>query len=210
MLAAVALSGFGDRRTAQLSGGQRQRVALARALVLEPRVLLLDEPLGALDLKLRQQMQGELRALQRRVGITFVYVTHDQGEALAMSDRIAVFDRGRIEQIGTPREVYDRPATSFVADFVGAANVLPGALLGLARPVAVRPERLRLGGGDRQLDAVVVARHFLGAGTRVEARLADGSAIVALLPETDPDRLPPEGAAIRLGADHASFLELDR
>ncbi|WP_027136331.1 ABC transporter ATP-binding protein [Geminicoccus roseus] len=210
MLASVALEGFGERRTAELSGGQRQRVALARALVLEPRVLLLDEPLGALDLKLRQQMQGELRALQRRVGITFVYVTHDQGEALAMSDRIAVFNHGRIEQVGTPREVYDRPATSFVADFVGAANVLPGALLGLGRPVAIRPERLRLDGGERRLEAVVVARHFLGAGTRIEARLADGSPIAALVAETDPARLPPEGAPVVLGADAASFLELER
>jgi putative spermidine/putrescine transport system ATP-binding protein len=210
MLASVALAGFGDRRTAELSGGQRQRVALARALILEPRVLLLDEPLGALDLKLRQQMQGELRSLQRRVGITFIYVTHDQGEALAMSDRIAVFDHGRIEQVGTPREVYDRPATSFVADFVGAANVLPGVLLGLSRPVAVRPERLRLDGGERQFEAVVVARHFLGAGTRIEARLADGSLIAALVPETDPDRLPAEGATVRLGADGSAFLELQR
>ncbi|HEX2525210.1 MAG TPA: ABC transporter ATP-binding protein [Geminicoccus sp.] len=208
MLASVALGGFGDRRPAALSGGQRQRVALARALVLEPRVLLLDEPLGALDLKLRQQMQGELKALQRRVGITFIYVTHDQGEALAMSDRIAVFSHGRIEQIGSPRDIYDRPRTSFVADFVGAANVLPGSVLGSRHPVAIRPERLRLGEGELQFDATVAARHFLGAGTRLEAQLADGTAIAALLAETDPERLPAEGAVIRLGADRASFLEL--
>src|SRR5262249_38599371 len=119
MLELVALAGFGARRPSQLSGGQRQRVALARALVNEPEVLLLDEPLGALDLKLRQQMQVELKALQRKVGITFVFVTHDQDEALGMSDRVAVFNQGRVEQLGTPEEVYERPATAFVAGFVG-------------------------------------------------------------------------------------------
>ena len=208
MLVQVALGGFGERRTGELSGGQRQRVALARALVLEPRVLLLDEPLGALDLKLRQQMQGELRSLQRRVGITFVYVTHDQGEALAMSDRIAVFDHGRIEQIGSPREVYDRPATAFVADFVGAANVMPGALLGRSGSVAIRPERLRLGSGEVTLRGVVTACHFLGSDTRIEARLNDGSTIAALVAQTDPGLLPAEGGAVDLGADRAAFMDL--
>ena len=115
----MQLDGFGDRRPAQLSGGQRQRVALARALVNRPRVLLLDEPLGALDLKLREQMQVELKAIQRDVGITFLFVTHDQDEALTMSDRIAVFNGGRIEQVGTAHEVYERPASAFVAGFVG-------------------------------------------------------------------------------------------
>ena len=210
MLAQVALDGFGDRRTAELSGGQRQRVALARALVLEPRVLLLDEPLGALDLKLRQQMQGELRALQRRVGITFVYVTHDQNEALGMSDRIAVFDHGRIEQIGTPREIYDRPATAFVADFVGAGNVLPGTLLNLPHQVAIRPERLSLGPGEITMPGTVTACHFLGSDTRIEARLADGSPIAALIAQTDPDLLPTPGSAIEFSADRAAFIELVR
>src|SRR5207244_7014226 len=117
---------LGDRRPSQLSGGQRQRVALARALVNRPSVLLLDEPLGALDLKLREQMQVELKAIQRRVGITFIYVTHDQGEALGMSDRVAVFNKGRIEQIGSPADVYEHPASAFVAGFVGVSNILTG------------------------------------------------------------------------------------
>ena len=120
----VRLTGYGDRKPAELSGGQRQRVALARSIVNRPRVLLLDEPLGALDLKLREQMQVELKQIQGEVGITFVYVTHDQEEALTMSDRIAVFNEGRIEQVGTPAEVYERPANPFVAGFVGVSNVL--------------------------------------------------------------------------------------
>jgi len=127
-LEAVRLSGFERRKPSQLSGGQRQRVALARALVNRPSVLLLDEPLGALDLKLREQMQLELKALQRDVGITFLFVTHDQGEALTMSDRIAVFNHGRIEQVGSPTEIYERPASPFVAGFVGTSNVLTGAI----------------------------------------------------------------------------------
>jgi putative spermidine/putrescine transport system ATP-binding protein len=121
----VKLPGYGARKPGQLSGGQRQRVALARALVNKPRVLLLDEPLGALDLKLREQMQEELKSLQKQLGITFVFVTHDQGEALSMADRVAVFNDGRIMQIGTPQDIYRRPATRFVADFVGSSNILP-------------------------------------------------------------------------------------
>ena len=124
-LAMVKLPGYGVRRPGQLSGGQRQRVALARALVNKPKVLLLDEPLGALDLKLREQMQEELKSLQKSLGITFVFVTHDQGEALSMADRIAVFNDGRIQQLGTPEEVYKQPRTRFVADFVGSSNILP-------------------------------------------------------------------------------------
>lgn len=129
-LALVSLDRLGDRRPAQLSGGQQQRVALARALVNQPEVLLLDEPLGALDLKLRKQMQLELSRIQREVGITFVYVTHDQEEAMTMSDRIAVMDRGRVVQVGTPRTIYERPANSFVADFIGASNILHGEVVG--------------------------------------------------------------------------------
>jgi putative spermidine/putrescine transport system ATP-binding protein len=147
-LAEVRLEGYGARRPAQLSGGQRQRVALARALVGRPRVLLLDEPLGALDLKLREQMQVELKALQREVGITFVFVTHDQEEALTMSDRIAVFNQGRIEQVGTPAEVYERPATPFVASFVGTSNLLDGEaaerVVGRAGTYSIRPEKIRV------------------------------------------------------------------
>ncbi|KUJ36024.1 ABC transporter ATP-binding protein [Streptomyces sp. NPDC093228] len=147
-LADVRLEGFGKRRPGQLSGGQRQRVALARALVGRPRLLLLDEPLGALDLKLREQMQVELKALQREVGITFVFVTHDQDEALTMSDRIAVFNQGRIEQVGTPAEIYERPATAFVASFVGTSNLLRGEaaeqVTGTAGTYSIRPEKIRV------------------------------------------------------------------
>ncbi len=136
----VRLAGFGGRKITQLSGGQRQRVALARAIVNEPQVLLLDEPLGALDLKLRQEMQLELQHVQREVGITFVYVTHDQEEALSMSDRIAVLSQGRIEQVGTPLEVYERPQTDFVAGFIGISNLIERD----GRHITVRPEKIRL------------------------------------------------------------------
>jgi putative spermidine/putrescine transport system ATP-binding protein len=148
MLELVQLSGFERRKPTQLSGGQRQRIALARALINRPRVLLLDEPLGALDLKLRQQMQVELKAIQKKVGITFVFVTHDQEEALTMSDRIAVFNRGKVEQIGTNTEMYERPATAFVAGFLGTSNLLSGeaarALTGSVEAVSIRPEKFRL------------------------------------------------------------------
>jgi spermidine/putrescine transport system ATP-binding protein len=136
-LALVSLVGFESRRPDQLSGGQRQRVALARALVNRPSVLLLDEPLGALDLKLRKQMQSELTRIQREIGITFIYVTHDQDEAMAMSDRIAVMNRGAIAQLGTPQEIYDRPANLFVADFIGTSNVLQGRMAGQVGPYDV-------------------------------------------------------------------------
>ncbi|MFE7353306.1 ABC transporter ATP-binding protein [Streptomyces sp. NPDC057543] len=147
-LASVRLADFGTRRPSQLSGGQRQRVALARALVGRPKVLLLDEPLGALDLKLREQMQVELKAIQREVGITFVFVTHDQEEALTMSDRIAVFNQGRVEQIGTPAQIYERPATPFVAGFVGTSNLLTDAaaeqVVGDRGTYSIRPEKIRV------------------------------------------------------------------
>ena len=139
-LALVRLEGYGDRKPAQLSGGQRQRVALARAIVNTPRALLLDEPLGALDLKLRQELQIELKQIQQELGMTFVYVTHDQEEALTMSDRIAVFNRGRIEQVGTPAEMYEHPATQFVAGFIGTSNILQRD----GRTFTVRPEKIRL------------------------------------------------------------------
>jgi putative spermidine/putrescine transport system ATP-binding protein len=140
----VQLGGLGPRRPSQLSGGQRQRVALARAIVNEPQVLLLDEPLGALDLKLRQEMQIELKRIQQEVGITFIYVTHDQEEALTMSDRLAVFNEGRIEQVGAPAEVYERPGTEFVAGFVGVSNVLERGQNGGKRRFTVRPEKIRI------------------------------------------------------------------
>ncbi len=144
----VRLEGFESRKPGQLSGGQRQRVALARALVNRPKVLLLDEPLGALDLKLRQEMQIELKHIQQAVGLTFIYVTHDQEEALTMSDRLAVFSQGRVEQVGTPAEVYENPATGFVAGFVGTSNVLSGEaaqrITGSPEAFTIRPEKIRL------------------------------------------------------------------
>jgi putative spermidine/putrescine transport system ATP-binding protein len=145
-LAMVKLAGYGERRTAQLSGGQRQRVALSRALVNGPKVLLLDEPLGALDLKLREQMQEELKALQKELGITFVFVTHDQGEALSMANRVAIFNDGRIVQVGSPADVYERPQSRFVADFVGSSNVLSPSFAsghgGVAKWTSLRPEKI--------------------------------------------------------------------
>jgi putative spermidine/putrescine transport system ATP-binding protein len=176
LLALVQLPGVGARRPAQLSGGQRQRVALARALISEPRLLLLDEPLGALDLKLREQMQVELKALQRRLGITFLFITHDQHEALSMSDRIGVFNRGRLEQVGTPQQIYDTPASRFVAQFVGAANVLQGdvaqRLTGQACAM-LRPERVRLGAaeGARAQGRLAQVQYF-GSFTRLKVALA--------------------------------------
>ena len=161
-LAQVALTGLEERRPGQLSGGQQQRVALARALVIEPRVLLCDEPLGALDRKLRQQMQFELKELQRRLGVTLVFVTHDQEEALAMSDRIAVMNKGRVEQVGAPTEIYERPRTRFVADFIGEINLLEDG----ARPRALRPEKIRLvQASEARLVGVVETANFLGGAT---------------------------------------------
>ena len=148
MLDLVQLAGLANRKPAQLSGGQRQRVALARALINQPQILLLDEPLGALDLKLRQQMQLELKAIQQRLGITFIFVTHDQEEALTMSDRLAVFNQGKIEQIGSPSEVYEHPPTPFVANFVGTSNLISGSvaqhLTGSPAAFAIRPEKIQI------------------------------------------------------------------
>jgi putative spermidine/putrescine transport system ATP-binding protein len=191
MLEVVRLSAFGHRRPNQLSGGQRQRVALARALVNHPKVLLLDEPLGALDLKLREEMQVELKAIQREVGITFVFVTHDQGEALSMSSRIAVFNHGRIEQVGTPRQIYDHPETSFVAGFVGTSNLLSvelsQQLLGVAEVHSVRPERIRVvhenaGDGEVSVAGTVTDIQYLGADSRIRVQLDDGSHLLANVP----------------------------
>ncbi|WP_447853565.1 ABC transporter ATP-binding protein [Enterobacter mori] len=178
----VGLSFAVARKPSQLSGGQRQRVAIARALVNEPRVLL-DEPLGALDLKLREQMQFELKKLQQELGITFIFVTHDQGEALSMSDRVAVFNNGRIEQVETPRELYMRPRTPFVASFVGTSNVFDTALArqvcGMEGMYSLRPEHIRLNeGGDVQVQGVVQAVQYQGAATRFELRLADGAKLL--------------------------------
>jgi putative spermidine/putrescine transport system ATP-binding protein len=179
----VRLSGLGGRKPVQLSGGQRQRVALARAIVNEPEVLLLDEPLGALDLKLRQEMQSELKRIQREVGITFVYVTHDQEEALTMSDRVAVMDRGRIEQLGTPVDVYERPQSEFVAGFIGVSNLIDRD----GRRVTIRPEKVALlSEGDAEPPGVHVEGGeitevvYLGMATRYVVALDAGGKLVAV------------------------------
>ena len=211
MLEMVKLSGLGERKPGQLSGGQRQRVALARALVNRPSVLLLDEPLGALDLKLREQMQDELKTIQRQVCITFIYVTHDQGEALAMSDRIAVFNLGRIEQIGAPAEIYDRPATAFVAGFVGVSNLIDGPaaqrIAGEARAFTVRPERIRIAASGAAAPAdscsaegKVSGLSFLGSTTRYKVDIGNGTELSVIRQNSDglPSSDIAVGDAVRL------------
>lgn len=199
----VKLGGYGDRRPGQLSGGQRQRVALARAIVNKPKVLLLDEPLGALDLKLREQMQEELKALQKTLGITFIFVTHDQGEALSMADRVAVFNFGKLIQVGTPEEIYRQPNSRFVADFVGSSNVLGPefvqAIAGERRWASLRPEAIhviRADGGQNALTGTVTARSYLGATTRLAVDL-NGTLLHAVVPSTDD--LPTEGERVTIG-----------
>jgi putative spermidine/putrescine transport system ATP-binding protein len=208
LLSLVRLPGVGDRRPAELSGGQRQRVALARALINEPQLLLLDEPLGALDLKLREQMQTELKALQRRLGITFLFITHDQHEALSMSDRIGVFNEGRLEQVGTPHEVYNAPATRFVALFVGAANVLDGAAsqaLAGAPSAMLRPERISLGdAAGARASGVVSEVQYFGAFTRIRVECNGSSPPVQLqadLPAHGSLSSPEPGAPVHLHWD---------
>ena len=208
----VRLEGYDRRKPSQLSGGQRQRVALARALVNRPRVLLLDEPLGALDLKLREEMQIELKSIQKQVGITFIYVTHDQEEALTMSDRLAVFNAGRIEQVDSPAEVYERPATAFVAGFVGTSNLLRGdvaqAVVGEAGTFTVRPEKIRLAEpsdpvADDETGALGRIRRvvYLGPDTRYIVALDAGAELVVTeqnLETSSIDGLELEGKAVRL------------
>ena len=174
-LAQVALTGFETRKPGQLSGGQQQRVALARALVVEPPVLLCDEPLGALDRKLRQQMQFELKELQKRLGVTLVFVTHDQEEALAMSDRIAVMNGGKVEQVGTPTEIYERPRTRFVADFIGEINILQEG----GRLRALRPEKIRLVAAEgARLSGTVETSNYLGGSTLLRVRPTTGPSML--------------------------------
>ncbi|HEX2554687.1 MAG TPA: ABC transporter ATP-binding protein [Microvirga sp.] len=217
-LALVKLVGFDHRRPAQLSGGQRQRVALARALVNRPKVLLLDEPLGALDLKLREEMQVELKSLQRALGLTFVFVTHDQGEALSMSDRVAVFDHGRIVQVGTPEEVYERPRNRFVAAFVGGSNVLePDAAARFGGPprvaslrpeaIAVRPPGEPAGEGRVALDGTCLEVQYQGASRRVIADCA-GLRLAALVPAASLRDLRP-GEPLRLSWSPASLHPME-
>ncbi|MBZ0284206.1 MAG: ABC transporter ATP-binding protein [Anaerolineae bacterium] len=212
MLAMVQLPNMENRKPSQLSGGQRQRVALARALVNHPRVLLLDEPLGALDLKLRQQMQIELKAIQKRVGITFIFVTHDQEEALTMSDRLAVFNRGRIEQIGTPAEVYERPTTGFVAGFVGTSNLISGAtaqsITGSAQTFSVRPEKIHMMALDAPVsdtaygvDGTIRDVVYLGMNTRYLVELDAGGDLTVIqqnLQTTSMDVLAARGNRVKL------------
>ncbi len=212
----MRLSDYAARKPHQLSGGQQQRVALARSLVLRPKVLLLDEPLGALDAKLRRVLQVELRALHREVGITFVYVTHDQEEALTMSDRLAVMNNGRIEQVGEPREVYDEPANKYVADFLGLANLLPanctergievlgtrveGDVQGLSGPctVLVRPERVRLvPPSDGQVRAQVDHVVFAGAATQLHLRVGSHE-LQAVVPNDGSSLAAVEGGEVGL------------
>jgi putative spermidine/putrescine transport system ATP-binding protein len=218
----VRLDGYESRKPGQLSGGQRQRVALARALVNRPRVLLLDEPLGALDLKLREQMQIELKEIQQQVGITFVYVTHDQEEALTMSNRLAVFNAGRIEQIGSPAEVYEHPATTFVAGFVGTSNLLIGdvarAVIGEDGVFTVRPEKLRLAGRDREVaddeaTALGTIREvvYIGPETRYIVTLDVGGELVVTqqnLETSSMEALAAQGTAVRLTWKRRHVLRL--
>jgi putative spermidine/putrescine transport system ATP-binding protein len=208
----MRLERFDRRKPGELSGGQRQRVALARAIVNQPRVLLLDEPLGALDLKLRQAMQIELKSIQERLSMTFIYVTHDQEEALTMSDRLAVMNHGRVEQVGSPAEVYERPATGFVAGFVGASNVLSAdtalAITGKRQAITVRPEKIRLGAPEEQPQPNEVAAPgvvqdvvYVGAFTRYIVQLDAGGELVVLqqnLTMSSMDVLQARGRRVRL------------
>jgi putative spermidine/putrescine transport system ATP-binding protein len=223
MLDMVALGGFGGRKPSQLSGGQRQRVALARALVNRPSVLLLDEPLGALDLKLREQMQVELKAIQRQVGITFIYVTHDQGEALSMSDRIAVFNQGKIEQLAAPQELYERPRTAFVAGFVGISNLLApdvaARLTGTAGSSSIRPEKIHLqpagssvpadqAGRAMSVPGAVTSVLYLGAGSRYEVELQGGGELTVMMQNRQSGFQPVQGDGVLLWWEAGDLLRL--
>jgi spermidine/putrescine transport system ATP-binding protein len=232
-LALVQLQGFDRRRPSQLSGGQQQRVALARALVLNPSVLLLDEPLGALDAKLRKALQVELKALQERIGITFIYVTHDQEEALTMSDRLAVMSNGRIEQVGPPKEVYEEPATAYVADFLGVSNLMAasvelGAANGRCRlrlgtfvleaaqgavgasgevKITIRPERVELDPhgtqGENRLPGMVERLVYMGNSTQLIVRTANGDVVQALFQNRG------DGLGFEQGAPVSIYLPAD-
>jgi spermidine/putrescine transport system ATP-binding protein len=226
-LSLVELSGFEGRRPTQLSGGQQQRVALARALVLNPSVLLLDEPLGSLDAKLRKALQIELKAIQEEVGITFVYVTHDQEEALTMSDRIAVMSEGHIEQVGGPQEVYEEPATAYVADFLGVSNLMDGDARGRRdggcrvalgdlelvagvgdveasgpAKVVIRPERVRIeeqgAGGQNRIPAMVDRTVYVGSTMQVIVRLPGGQVVQAMVPNRGDAQAYAQGTAVSL------------
>ncbi|HEY0416430.1 MAG TPA: ABC transporter ATP-binding protein [Gaiellaceae bacterium] len=200
VLEMVRLGGYGARKPVQLSGGQRQRVALARSIVNRPKVLLLDEPLGALDLKLRQEMQVFLKGLQRELGMTFLYVTHDQEEALTMSDHLAVFNNGRIEQVGTPEDVYERPATEFVAGFVGTSNIIERN----GRRISVRPERIELNGSGEP--ATVADVVFVGAFRRILVDTDDGTRLTVVQPNGAPSIEP--GARVHVAWQDEDAYEI--
>jgi putative spermidine/putrescine transport system ATP-binding protein len=213
VLERVRLPGLGDRKPVQLSGGQRQRVALARAIVNRPPVLLLDEPLGALDLKLRQEMQIFLKELQRELAITFVYVTHDQEEALTMSDRLAVFNEGRIEQLGTPAEVYEHPQTEFVAGFVGVSNVVERG----GRRITIRPEKIRMveeaGGGGGGEPGTVREVVYVGMVTRYVVDLDDGGELAVVrqnLETSSQEALAEQGKRVRLSWRPEHTYEIEK
>src|SRR5215510_13785275 len=223
MLGMVALGGLAGRRPSQLSGGQRQRVALARALINHPKVLLLDEPLGALDLKLRQQMQVELKAIQKRIGITFIFVTHDQEEALTMSDRIAVFNEGKIEQVGTPAEIYEHPASPFVAGFVGTSNLVSGdvakRVTGADTNFSIRPEKIHIADANEKVandmfsaDGKVRDVIYLGLYTRYLVELEGGGDLVVVeqnLRTTSMDVMKIKNQNVRLlwKKEHVRYME---
>jgi len=204
-LAQVALTGLEERKPGQLSGGQQQRVALARALVVEPPVLLCDEPLGALDRKLRQQMQFELKELQKRLGVTLVFVTHDQEEALAMSDRIAVMNHGKVEQVGAPTEIYERPRTRFVADFIGEINILEET--GRAR--ALRPEKIRLVSEAARVSGTVVTANFLGGSTLLRISTTDGRSLLVRETHAGERASRAPGDAVGLAWNDADAVALE-
>ncbi|MBO0906243.1 ABC transporter ATP-binding protein [Jiella sonneratiae] len=236
LLDQVALSQHADKKVSELSGGQRQRVAIARALAVEPKVLLLDEPLSALDLKLRQHMRRELREIQQRVGITFIYITHDQGEALTMSDRIAVMNAGRIEQVGDGRTIYAHPQTPFVASFVGETNAIHGRVASVSGELAtvdtplgpltgrnirhlspgatatlfVRPELVRLSAaeGDCSIHGTLSEMAFEGSMTHLTLRTPTDTRIAAMLVAADLSRLPGEGAPLTASFTPASAVVL--
>jgi putative spermidine/putrescine transport system ATP-binding protein len=221
VLELVRLGALADRAPSQLSGGQKQRVALARALVNRPKVLLLDEPLGALDLRLREEMQIELKAIQQQIGITFVYVTHDQGEALSMADRIAVIRDGRVEQLDSPRDLYVSPRTAFIARFVGSANVIEGELAksiaGESRPFAIRPEVIEVlamtdlpPAGALSCEGVLEDIHYHGATSRWHVRTDAGTVLAAVRPESaDAAGAPSSGSRVRLAWSRESLVPLE-
>ncbi|MFM6966362.1 MAG: ABC transporter ATP-binding protein [Rhodoluna sp.] len=209
-LTKVHLADFADRKPSQLSGGQRQRVALARAIVVKPKILLLDEPLGALDLKLREKMQIELKDLQRELGITFIFVTHDQDEALTLSDRIAVFNKGKIEQVGSPRELYEAPSTEFVARFIGSANIFTidesKRLFDHGSKTMIRPEQVAIGGPG--ISGIVKESIYLGSSIRLIVEVGNLEVIAELSASDDRAITYRRGMSVTVNMSKADLVEL--